>query len=145
MQKLRQCTASTRLYSQLGPGVILCHRAYRSPTAEHRRTRSLMLHTDRSSSEEYDIFSAEEKRPSSLGNPFIKPPSVLLVQHKTRGFSCRKTSKEGHAEKSGVVLYVLAAQLSVRNTGRSEYRGVLGLRSITRQDRSRPIELKLRT
>jgi hypothetical protein len=38
---------------------------------------------------------------------------VSLVQHKTRGFSCRKTSKEGHAENLGVVLYVLAAQLSV--------------------------------
>ena len=43
----------------------------------------------------------------------IKIPSVLLVLHKTRGFSCRNTSKEGHAEKSGVVLYVLAAQLSL--------------------------------
>ncbi len=39
----------------------------------------------------------------------IKTLSALLAQHKTRGFSRRKTSKEGHAEKSGVVLYVYAA------------------------------------
>ena len=39
----------------------------------------------------------------------VKTPGVLLVQHKTRGFSCRKTSKEGHVEKSGVFLYAYAA------------------------------------
>ncbi len=44
-----------------------------------------------------------------------------MVQHKTRGFSCRKTSKEGHAEFFWVVLYVYAAHflcvcLAVRNT-----------------------------
>ncbi len=43
----------------------------------------------------------------------FKTRSVLFAKHKTRGVSCRKTSKEGHAEKSGVALYVLAAQLSV--------------------------------
>ncbi len=37
---------------------------------------------------------------------FFKTPSASLAQHKTRGFSCFKTSKEWHAEKSGVVLCV---------------------------------------
>ena len=35
------------------------------------------------------------------------------MQRETRGFSIRKTPREGHAEKSRVVLYVTAAQLSV--------------------------------
>jgi hypothetical protein len=45
----------------------------------------------------------------------FKTTSVLLVQHKTRGggVSCRITSKEEHAEKSGLVLCVLAAHLSL--------------------------------
>ena len=54
--------------------------------------------------------------PRGGANLLLKNPSVLLAQHKTRGVFCRKTSKEGQAEKSGMVLYVVAAQLYVRNT-----------------------------
>ncbi len=36
----------------------------------------------------------------------FKPPSALIGTTRNQGFSCRKISKEGHAEKSRVVLYV---------------------------------------
>ena len=51
----------------------------------------------------------------SSSTRLIKTPSVLLVQHKPRGFPVVRPQKKGTREISGVVLYVYAAHfLSVR-------------------------------